>query len=70
MNVCPICEVDRPARGADGKYARQDVMRWLVSCASCGWAFPEKIFNGPSPRGSCAFMTVIVRLRPGLSART
>jgi formate dehydrogenase subunit beta len=36
MNVCPICSVDRPARGADGKYARREVMRWLVSCAGCG----------------------------------
>ena len=36
MNVCPICSVDRPERGADGKFARQDVARWLVSCAGCG----------------------------------
>jgi formate dehydrogenase subunit beta len=36
MEACPICEVDFPRRGNDGHYQRQDVMRWLVSCAGCG----------------------------------
>lgn len=36
MLVCPICAVDFPRAGEDQKYLRQDVMRWLVSCAGCG----------------------------------
>jgi len=36
MNVCPICSVDYPKRGADNHYRREDVIRWLVSCAGCG----------------------------------
>lgn len=36
MQVCPICTVDRPQRDAQGHYLRDDVMRWLVSCAGCG----------------------------------
>ncbi len=36
MDACPICSVDKPERGADGHYAKSDVMRWLVSCSGCG----------------------------------
>ena len=36
MQVCPIAAVDYPRHGEDQKYLRQDVMRWLVSCAGCG----------------------------------
>jgi ferredoxin len=36
MEVCPICSVDFPRRGADGKYLYQDLARWLISCAGCG----------------------------------
>lgn len=36
LNVCPICAVDFPQRGEDGNYRREDVKRWLVSCAGCG----------------------------------
>lgn len=36
MNACPICQVDQPRPGEAGRYRRQDVMRWLVSCAGCG----------------------------------
>lgn len=36
MEVCPICAVDFPQRGADNHYQRKDVTRWLISCAGCG----------------------------------
>ena len=36
LNACPICSVDFPRSGDDGSYLRQDVERWLVSCAGCG----------------------------------
>jgi formate dehydrogenase subunit beta len=36
MQACPICSVDFPRPGEDQKYLRQDVLRWLVSCAGCG----------------------------------
>jgi formate dehydrogenase subunit beta len=36
MNVCPICSVDYPVRDAQGRYERQSIVRWLVSCAGCG----------------------------------
>jgi formate dehydrogenase subunit beta len=36
LNACPICSVDYPRREANGAYIREDVVRWLVSCAGCG----------------------------------
>jgi len=36
MEVCPICYVDFPRRGEDGKYYYHDIARWLISCAGCG----------------------------------
>ncbi len=36
LEACPICSVDFPKKGGDGLYLRQDVVRWLVSCAGCG----------------------------------
>jgi formate dehydrogenase subunit beta len=36
LDVCPICAVDYPQRGADDRYLPEDVSRWLVSCAGCG----------------------------------
>jgi formate dehydrogenase subunit beta len=36
MAVCPICEVDFPKRGEDRRYLREDIVRWLASCAGCG----------------------------------
>ncbi len=36
MEVCPICSVTPPSRGADGHYDRDSVIRWLASCAGCG----------------------------------
>jgi len=36
MDTCPICTISRPVLAEDGQYERQDVMRWLISCAGCG----------------------------------
>ena len=36
LEVCPICSVDFPRHGEDQKFLRQDILRWLVSCAGCG----------------------------------
>ena len=36
MDVCPICTIERPRLSEKGNYNRQDVMRWLISCAGCG----------------------------------
>jgi formate dehydrogenase (coenzyme F420) beta subunit len=36
LNACPICSVAFPRSGKDGLYLREDVVRWLVSCAGCG----------------------------------
>ncbi len=33
---CPICSVDLPNQTKDGKYIKEDVMKWLVSCSGCG----------------------------------
>jgi formate dehydrogenase subunit beta len=36
MDVCPICAIEYPQRGADGLFAKQDIMHWILSCAQCG----------------------------------
>jgi ferredoxin len=36
MEVCPICSVDFPAKGNQGKYLSGDIEQWLISCAGCG----------------------------------
>jgi formate dehydrogenase subunit beta len=36
MDVCPICAVDHPRKAKDGRFIREDVINWLVSCAGCG----------------------------------
>jgi Pyruvate/2-oxoacid:ferredoxin oxidoreductase delta subunit len=36
MQVCPICEIDFPRKGEDGRYLKKDLVNWLVSCAGCG----------------------------------
>lgn len=36
LEVCPICCIDRPRRTESGVFLREDVARWLVSCAGCG----------------------------------
>jgi len=33
---CPICSVDLPQKANTGKYRKEDVMRWLISCSGCG----------------------------------
>ncbi len=36
MDVCPICSVRYPQRDEHDHYAREDVLRWMISCAGCG----------------------------------
>lgn len=36
LDACPICTSDYPRRDAEGEYAREDVIEWLVSCSGCG----------------------------------
>ncbi len=36
MDVCPICAVDFPRKDKSFRYHREDIMRWLISCAGCG----------------------------------
>lgn len=36
LDVCPICVVDHPRRAEDGKYLREDITRWMISCSGCG----------------------------------
>jgi formate dehydrogenase subunit beta len=36
LDVCPICVVGYPQRAEDGKYIREDVARWIISCSGCG----------------------------------
>lgn len=36
LDECPVCLVDYPRRGEDGRYVRDDIARWMVSCAGCG----------------------------------
>jgi formate dehydrogenase subunit beta len=33
---CPLCTADYPARDKLGMYAREEVKRWMISCAGCG----------------------------------
>jgi len=36
LDNCPICSVDYPKRSHIGKYDREDIKRWLISCSGCG----------------------------------
>jgi formate dehydrogenase subunit beta len=36
MDACPICTVDYPRRGEDGKFLEADMVNWLISCSGCG----------------------------------
>jgi len=36
FNACPICLMDHPQRGEDGRYLDKDLARWLISCSGCG----------------------------------
>ena len=36
MDACPICSVDFPRQDDRLRYRKEDLMRWLVSCAGCG----------------------------------
>lgn len=36
LEACPICTNDYPRQDADGRFNREDIMEWLVSCSGCG----------------------------------
>ncbi len=36
LEACPICSVAYPQKDSHGKYPREAVASWLVSCAGCG----------------------------------
>lgn len=36
LDSCPICAVDYPRQDSEGKLLREDVKRWMMSCAGCG----------------------------------
>ena len=36
MEVCPICCVDYPEKDEHDRYQKEDIMRWMISCAGCG----------------------------------
>ncbi len=36
MQACPICALDHPRKTQDGRFVREDLVNWLVSCAGCG----------------------------------
>lgn len=36
LDNCPICAVDCPRQDAEGRLLREDVRRWMMSCAGCG----------------------------------
>lgn len=36
MAACPVCAVEFPSRDAGGHYSRDEIKRWLISCAGCG----------------------------------
>ena len=36
MDVCPICSVKQPLRDTQDRYAPEEIMGWLISCAGCG----------------------------------
>jgi formate dehydrogenase subunit beta len=33
---CPLCAADYPAKNEAGRYRREQVKEWLISCAGCG----------------------------------
>lgn len=33
---CPICSIDIPQRAKNGKYRKEDIIKWLISCSGCG----------------------------------
>lgn len=46
MNNCPICTTEYPSRDANGRYDRNQIARWLISCVGCGMceqACPQRL---------------------------
>jgi formate dehydrogenase subunit beta len=36
IDNCPICEMNAPRKGADGRYQPEDLASWVLSCVGCG----------------------------------
>jgi formate dehydrogenase subunit beta len=36
FDVCPMCSADYPSKDPFGRYQRQQVKDWMISCAGCG----------------------------------
>ncbi len=36
FDVCPLCSADYPSKDPSGRYQRQQVKDWMISCAGCG----------------------------------
>lgn len=36
IDHCPICSVQLPKRTQNGKYDKEDLITWLISCSGCG----------------------------------
>lgn len=36
LDVCPLCDMHYPQRQESGKYAKEEIMGWLISCSGCG----------------------------------
>lgn len=36
LDVCPLCDIQYPAKDVHGRYLRPDVKQWMISCAGCG----------------------------------
>jgi formate dehydrogenase subunit beta len=36
FDKCPLCAADYPAKNEAGRYRREQVKEWLISCAGCG----------------------------------
>jgi Fe-S oxidoreductase len=36
LDQCPICEVAHPRPDLEGTYLKEDIARWMRSCAGCG----------------------------------
>jgi formate dehydrogenase (coenzyme F420) beta subunit len=36
LDTCPLCDMHYPRHDKDGKFAEDEIMRWLISCSGCG----------------------------------
>jgi formate dehydrogenase subunit beta len=70
MDACPICSVEFPIKSTRENLEREDIMRWLISCAGCGMC--EQACSNHLPLASI-FTTIREQLKeetgylPGIS---